>query len=67
MNAKTTRQKNQEAKGFSVINTLSAEERQSRIDELLNTMQAKTWHDLETSGKFDKNAKLSFITEDMLI
>jgi transposase len=67
MNAKTTRQKNQEAKEFSVINTLSAEERQSRIDGLLNTMQAKTWHDLETSGKFDKNAKLSFISEDMLI
>ena len=67
MNAKTTRNKNQVTNSFSVINTLSAEERQSRIDELLKTMQAKTWHDLETTGKFDKNAKLSFISEDMLI
>ena len=50
-----------------MINTLSAEERQTRVDDLLNTLQAKTWHDLETSGKFDKNAKLSFISDDMLI
>ena len=67
MNAKTKRNKNQVNNNFSVINSLSADERQSRIEELLNTMQAKTWHDLETSGKFDKNAKLSFISDDMLI
>lgn len=67
MNAKANENKNQVNKDFSVINTLSAEERQSRIDDLLKTMQAKTWHDLEASGKFDKNAKLSFISEDMLI
>lgn len=67
MNAKAKNNKNQVNNNFSVINTLSAEERQSRIDDLLNTMQAKTWHDLETSGKFDKNAKLSFISDDMLI
>ena len=28
---------------------------------------ASTWHELETNGKFDKNAKLSFISDDMLI
>ena len=67
MNAKAKGNKNQVNKEFSVINTLASEERQSRIDELLNTMQAKTWHDLETSGKFDKDAKLSFISDDMLI
>ncbi|WP_026657932.1 hypothetical protein, partial [Butyrivibrio sp. AC2005] len=67
MNAKAKNNKNQVSNNFSVINTLSAEERQTRVDDLLNTLQAKTWHDLETSGKFDKNAKLSFISDDMLI
>ncbi|MBP3195756.1 MAG: IS110 family transposase [Butyrivibrio sp.] len=67
MNAKTSKRKNQVTKRLSVINTLSNEEKQARIDDLLQTMQARTWHDLETSGKFDKNAKLSFISDDMLI
>ena len=62
MNAKAKNNKNQVNNNFSVINILSADERQSRINDLLNTMQAKTWHNLETSGKFDKNAKLSFIS-----
>lgn len=31
------------------------------------TLTASTWHELETIGKFDKNAKLSFISDDMLI
>lgn len=30
-------------------------------------MQSCTWHELETSGKFDKNKKLSFISDEMLI
>lgn len=30
-------------------------------------LTASTWHELETNGKFDKNAKLSFISDDMLI
>lgn len=30
-------------------------------------LQAHTWHDLETHGKFDKNARLSFISDDILI
>jgi len=28
---------------------------------------ASTWRELETRGKFDKNEKLSFISDDMLI
>ena len=28
---------------------------------------ASTWRELETDGKFDKNDKLSFISDDMLI
>ena len=30
-------------------------------------LKASTWHELETKGKFDKNKKLSFISDDMLI
>ena len=30
-------------------------------------LRSYTWRDLETNGKFGKNDKLSFITDDMLI
>ena len=30
-------------------------------------LRSYTWQDLETNGKFAKNDKLSFITDDMLI
>ena len=30
-------------------------------------LRSYTWRDLETNGKFAKNDKLSFITDDMLI
>lgn len=30
-------------------------------------LRSYTWRDLETNGKFAKNEKLSFITDDMLI
>lgn len=30
-------------------------------------MQSYTWHELETVGEFDKNKKLSFVSDDMLI
>lgn len=30
-------------------------------------LTASTWRELETRGRFDKNAKLSFISDDMLI
>ena len=30
-------------------------------------LTASTWCELETNGKFDKNEKLSFISDDMLI
>jgi len=36
-------------------------------DEILKNLKAHTWRDLETAGKFSKNDKLSFISDDMLI
>ena len=32
-----------------------------------HNLTASTWHELGTNGKFDKNEKLSFISDDMLI
>lgn len=32
-----------------------------------SNLTASTWRELETKGKFDKNEKLSFISDDMLI
>lgn len=38
-----------------------------KADEILKNLKAQTWHTLETNGKFSKNEKLSFISDDMLI
>ena len=35
--------------------------------EIGQQLQASTWKELETEGKFDKNQKLDFITEETLI
>ena len=49
------------------INILQKEDLRRKIVDLERTMKASTWRELETSGKFAKNDKLTFITEDMLI
>ena len=38
-----------------------------KAEAIKENLTASTWHELETNGKFDKNAKLSFISDDMLI
>ncbi len=63
MNAKTKQKKNQ----VNSVNIFEREEMTKKADAILQGLQAHTWHDLETHGKFDKNAKLSFISDDMLI
>ncbi len=47
--------------------TLDKDEIVRRGNEILENMKAQTWRDLEAHGKFDKNDKLSFIGDDMLI
>ncbi len=47
--------------------TLDKDEIVRRGNEILENMKAQTWRDLEAHGKFDKNDKLSFISDDMLI
>lgn len=38
-----------------------------KAEVIRESLTASTWHELETNGKFDKNKKLSFISDDMLI
>lgn len=38
-----------------------------KANRILSEMKSFTWRDLETQGKFNKNDKLSFISDDMLI
>ena len=66
MNGKGRKAKNQ-AKNNNSINVLSQEELGRRIAAVEADMKASTWKDLEVGGKFDKNAKLTFISDDMLI
>ena len=61
MNIKGTRRKNQ------VVNIFEQQEMLAKAEKIRNGLKASTWHELETNGKFDKNDKLTFISDDMLI
>jgi hypothetical protein len=39
----------------------------AKAEKLKTKLKAYTWHELEINGKFDKNEKLSFIRDDILI
>lgn len=67
MNVKSKKVKNQAVINGAPVNVLSKEERDRRISEIQELLMASTWKDLETRGKFSKNEKLSFISDDMLI
>ena len=49
------------------IKLLSKEELIRKIEVIKKELRSYTWRDFETNGKFAKNDKLSFITDDMLI
>lgn len=63
MNIKGKKKKNQVVTG----NIFEDQERIIKAEEIKNNLKASTWRELETKGKFDKNAKLSFISDNMLI
>jgi transposase len=63
MNFKGTKKKNQ---GITV-NIFEKQEIIEKANEIMKNLKASTWHDLETNGKFEKNDKLTFISDDMLI
>ena len=66
MNGKGKKEKNQ-ANINNSINVLSQEELNRRIAAVDEGLKSSTWKDMEVGGKFDKNAKLTFISDDMLI
>lgn len=63
MNLKGTKKKNQ----VVTVNIFEQQELLKKAEVIKKNLTASTWHELETNGKFDKNAKLSFISDDMLI
>ena len=67
MNGNRKKGKKQVANNNSVVNVLSQEEISKRVTKIQDELRSYTWRELETRGKFDKNAKISFISEDMLI
>lgn len=67
MNVKARRTKKQVNVENQAINLLSKEELNKKIEVVEKELRSCTWRELETNGKFSKNDKLSFITDDMLI
>lgn len=67
MNVKTSKAKKQVNLDNQAINLLSKEELGKKIEVVEKELKSYTWRELETNGKFAKNDKLSFITDDMLI
>ena len=63
MNVKCTKKKNQ----GSTVNIFEKQEIIAKAEAVKANLKASTWHELETKGKFDKNDKLSFVSDDMLI
>lgn len=63
MNVKGTKKKNQ----VVTTNIFEQQELLKKAEVIRKSLTASTWRELETSGKFDKNKKLSFISDDMLI
>lgn len=63
MNLKSTKKKNQ----VITANIFEQQELLKKAEVIKSNLTASTWCELETKGKFDKNKKISFISDDMLI
>lgn len=63
MNIKGTKKKNQ----VVTVNIFEQQELLKKAEVVREKLTASTWRELETNGKFGKNEKLSFISDDMLI
>ena len=67
MNVKAKKPQNQVKVKNSSINALSAKELTDRIESIKKELKSYTWRELETNGKFAKNNKISFVSDEMLI
>lgn len=63
MNLKGTKKKKQAVSA----NVFEQQELIQKAEKIKANLKASTWRELESAGKFDKNDKLSFISDDMLI
>ena len=63
MNVKVIKKKNQ----VVTANIFEQQELLKKAEVIKENLTASTWRELEINGKFDKNEKLSFISDDMLI
>lgn len=63
MNIKGKQKRNQAI----TVNIFEQQELVAKAEAIKSNLKASTWHELETKGKFAKNEKLSFISDDMLI
>jgi transposase len=63
MNVKGIKKKNQ----VKSLNIFEKQEILAKAEVINSNLHASTWRELETHGKFDKNEKLSFISDEMLI
>ena len=63
MNVKGTKKKNQAVTAY----IFEQQELLKKAEVIRKGLIASTWRELETNGKFGKNEKLSFISDDMLI
>ena len=63
MNIKGKKKKNQ----VITANIFEQQEMLAKAEAIKSNLKASTWHELETKGKFTKNEKLTFISDDMLI
>lgn len=66
MNVKARRTKKQVNVENQAIMLLSKEELDRKIEVIKKELRSYTWRDLETNGKFAKNDKLSFITDQQV-
>jgi transposase len=67
MNIKGKKTKKQVKVQNSVVNILTNDEISKKIEAVEKNLKASTWRELEINGKFTKNDKLSFISDEMLI
>lgn len=67
MNIKAKKAKVQPLSKKSVMNVLSQDELRKKVQVIEQALKSSTWRELETKGKFEKNDKLSFISDEMLI
>lgn len=63
MNVKRTGAKNQ----VITVNIFEQQGMLTKVGAIKSNPKASIWHELETNGKFTKNDKFSFISDDMLI